>query len=229
MLARDARRAPTMPRSPACIRRTISRRSGGGAQAGPGRARRGHVDVAGHLRGRAARRRRRGLCRRRGDERQGPQRLRRHPPARPSRRGRDRDGLLLLQQRRHRRPARPGGARRRARRDHGFRRPPRQRHPAHLLGRPDRDVRLDPRDAALSRHGRASASAASTTRSSTRRCAPATAARLSARRWRRAILPRIEAFAPDLDHHLGRLRRACRDPLGNLNSSRPISPGRRGS
>ena len=97
---------------------------------------------------------------------------------------RDRDGLLLLQQRRRRRPPRPGGARRRARRDRRLRRPPRQRHAAYLLGRQERALRLDPRDAALSRHRRALASAASTTRSSTRRSRRATAATFSARRWR---------------------------------------------
>ena len=45
-------------------------------------------------------------------------------------------------------------------------------------------VLLDPRDAALSRHRRDRASAASTTPSSTRRCRPATAATPSARRSR---------------------------------------------
>ena len=143
----------------------------------------GHVDVAGHLRGRAARRGRRGLRGRRGDERQGPQRLRRDPPARPSRRSRDPDGLLLLQQRGDRRAPRAGRARRRAGRDHGFRRPSRQRHPAHLLGRSDRHLRLDPQMPHYPGTG-AVASAASTTRSSTRPCGRATAAKRSARRWR---------------------------------------------
>ena len=154
------------------------------AETRPDRARSGHVHVAGLVRGRASRRRRRDLRRRRGDGRQGPQRLRLDPAARPSRRSRDPDGLLLFQQRRDRRPARAKSAWRRARRDHGFRRPSRQRHPAHFLGRSDRALRLDPPDAALSRHRRASRSAASTTRSSTRPYAPATEATLFGRPWR---------------------------------------------
>ena len=82
------------------------------------------------------------------------QRLRRRPPARPSRRDRAADGLLPVQQCRDRRAPRAAQARRRARRDHRFRRPSRQRLAGHLLVRPERDVFLDPPDAALSRHRR---------------------------------------------------------------------------
>ena len=60
-------------------------------------------------------------------------------------------------------------------------------------------------------------SAASTTRSSTRPCERATAATPSARRWRRAILPRLEAFAPDLVIISAGFDAHRRDPLGNLN------------
>ena len=120
----------------------------------PGPARRRHLDVAGQLRGGAARGRRRDLRGRRGDGRQGRQRLRRHAPARPSRRDRAADGLLPVQQRRDRRPPCAEEARRRARRHRRFRRASRQRHAGDLLGRPDRDVLLDAPDAALSRHRR---------------------------------------------------------------------------
>ena len=77
---------------------------------GAGPARPGHGDVGGLLRSGVARRRRRGLCRRRGDERQGRERLRRHPPARPPRRVGDGHGVLLFQQRRRRRAPRPGAS-----------------------------------------------------------------------------------------------------------------------
>ena len=61
--------------------------------------------------------------------------------ARPSRRGGSRHGLLPLQQRGRRRRARPG-PRADARPDPRLRRPPRQRHPAHLRRRPPRPLRL---------------------------------------------------------------------------------------
>ena len=86
--------------------------------------------------------------------RQGGQRLRRHAPARPPRRDRAADGLLPLQQRRDRGAPRAEAARRRARRHRRFRRAPRQRLAGNLLVRSDRDVLLDPPDAALSRHRR---------------------------------------------------------------------------
>ena len=58
-----------------------------------------------------------------------------------------------------------------ARRGHRFRRASRQRHAAHVRARPESVLCLDASMAALSRHGRARASAASAT-SSTCRCAP---------------------------------------------------------
>ena len=64
------------------------------------------------------------------------------------------DGLLLLRQCRDRRAPRPAQIRHRARGDRRFRRPSRQRHAGHLLGRSDRDVLLDAPDAAVSRHRR---------------------------------------------------------------------------
>ena len=90
----------------------------------------------------------------RGDDRQGRQCLRRHPSARPSRRDRAADGLLPVQQCRDRGAPRAAQARRRARRDRRFRRPSRQRLAGHLLVGRERDVFLDPPDAALSRHRR---------------------------------------------------------------------------
>ena len=111
-------------------------------------------------------------------------RLRRGAPARPSCRDQQADGFLLLRQCRHCRPSRPAQIRHRARRHRRFRRPSRQRHPGHFLGRPDRDVLLDAPDAAVSRHRRQPANAASTTPSSTRRWLPKTAAPNSAPRSR---------------------------------------------
>ena len=119
-----------------------------------GADRRRHHDVAGHVRGGAARGRRRRARGRRGDDRQGGERVRGDAPARPSCRDRDADGLLPVQQCRHRGAPCAEDARRRARRDRRFRRPPRQRQPGHFLGRRERDVLLDPPDAALSRHRR---------------------------------------------------------------------------
>ena len=93
-------------------------------------------------------------------------------------------GLLLLQQRSRRRPPRPGGPRRRAGRDRRFRRSSRQRHAAHLLGRPERHVRVRPMRCLFIPAPARSASGANTTRSSTRRCGRATRATPSVRRWR---------------------------------------------
>ena len=116
--------------------------------------RRRHLDVAGHLGSRDARRRRRGGRNRRGDVRQPSQCVRRGAPARPSCRGLQADGLLLLRQCRDRRAPRPAQIRHRPRGDRRFRRPSRQRHAGHLLVRSDRDVLLDAPDAAVSRHRR---------------------------------------------------------------------------
>ena len=71
---------------------------------------------------------------------------------------------------------RAGSLRGRARLNRRLRRAPRQRIAGYLLGRQERDVLLDARDAALSRHRRTSANAANTTISSTRRSRPAMAA-----------------------------------------------------
>ena len=78
-------------------------------------------------------------------------------------------------------------------------------------------VRFDPSDAALSRHRR---------RLRARRARPdrqrpvkggRRRARPSARRWRRAILPRVEAFSPDLVIVSAGFDAHRRDPLGNIN------------
>ena len=84
----------------------------------------------------------------------------------------------------------------------------------------ERDVLLDARDAALSRHRRGQRDAASTTPSSTCRCAPATAGWSSARRSRWAILPRIEAYRPDLIIISAGLRRACARSAGEPQPGR---------
>ena len=62
----------------------------------PGPYRRRHLDVAGHLGGGDARRRRRGRRDRRGDDGQAPQRLRRDAAARPSRRDRQPMGFCFF-------------------------------------------------------------------------------------------------------------------------------------
>ena len=194
-------------------------------------ARRRHLDVAGHLGGGAALGRRRGLRRRRGDDRQGRQRLRRHAAARPSRRDGDADGLLLLQQRRRspRAMPRPRTALERVAIvdfdvHHGngtqdifwgdqtvmYARPIRCRSipaPARVSERGEHDQIVN---APLARRRRR------------RAC--------FARRSRAAILPRLDAFAPDLviisagfDAPLPRSARQSQ------SASRPISPGRRAS
>ena len=117
------------------------------------RDRRRHLRDGGHLRGGPARRRRRLRAGRRAARRGRPRRRVRAAPARPPRRARAGDGLLLLRQRRRRGPPRPVGARRRAGADPRLGRPPRQRDQRDLPRRPERAVRLDPRVAAVSRHG----------------------------------------------------------------------------
>ncbi len=112
------------------------------------------VDVARQFRGGAAGGRRRGACGRRGDRGPRQERLRGDAPARPSHRDLARDGLLPVQQRRDRGAPRTEEARRRPRRDRRFRRASRQRLAGDLLVGSDRDVLLDPPDAALSRHRR---------------------------------------------------------------------------
>ncbi len=74
------------------------------------------------------------------------------PPGHHAEQG-PRDGLLLLQQHRRRGGARDRRARRRARPDPRLGRPSRQRDERHLPRRSVRAVLLDPRMAAVSRHG----------------------------------------------------------------------------
>ena len=87
-----------------------------------------------------------------GHGREGPERLRPRPAARPSRRARPGHGLLLLQQRRHRRPS-TSSARHGLRTDPHRRLgpPPRQRHPARVLRPERRSLLLDPPVPVLSR------------------------------------------------------------------------------
>ena len=118
--------------------------------------RRRHLDVARHLGGGDARRRRRDRRDRRGYARAStamPSSRCALPAIMP--RPRRADGLLLFRPCRDRRASCPAQIRHRPRRRRRLRRPSRQRHPGHLLGRSDRDVLLDPPDAAVSRHRRA--------------------------------------------------------------------------
>ncbi|GIT28330.1 MAG: hypothetical protein Ct9H300mP1_03760 [Planctomycetaceae bacterium] len=75
---------------------------------------------------------------RRGRGRTIGQRLLHRPPARSPRHPRSRHGLLHFQQRRRRRPARPVPPQDRPRADRRLGRPPRKRHPGHLLRRRNR-------------------------------------------------------------------------------------------
>ena len=162
--AGDARTAGAGAHRP-LRRRRAERRAGVGTRAPRSR----HRDVAGLRRGRAARRGRAGRRGRCADRRRGRQCVLRAAPARPSRRGRARHGLLPVQQRRGRRPPGARGARLRERVDLRFRRASRQRHPARLRARAARPVPLDPPVAALPRHRGARRRPASAT-SSTGRC-----------------------------------------------------------
>ena len=125
------------------------------AEGRPGAARRRHLDVAGQLRGGAARGRRRDARGRRGRRQEGRQRLlsRMRPPGHHAE-TRAADGLLHLQPGRDRGAPRAEEARPAPRRGGRFRRASRQRHAGDLLVRRDADVLLDPPDAALSRHRR---------------------------------------------------------------------------
>ena len=91
--------------------------------------------------------------------------------------------------------------------------------PSTFLERPERDVHLDPRDAELSPARARSASGASTTRSSTRRCARAMAATPSARRWRWRSCRGSRLRPRSRDHFRG-LRRPSPRP------ARQSQPGR---
>ena len=174
------------------------------AQGRHGAARCRHHHVARHVRGGAARGRRRVPCGRRGDGAQGRQRLRRDAPARPSCRDRDADGLLPLQQRGGSGAPCAEAAWCRACRDRRFRRASRQWQPGHFLERRDRDVLLDAPDAALSRHRRGVGARRAEHH---RECAAAS------RRRRRAI-PRGDG---DDDPAAARkLRPGSRDYLGGL-------------
>ena len=184
ILARDvAPRAAISSDRRASIRSIMSRRSRRNPERGTRADRPGHLDVARHLRGGAARGRRRGLRRRRGDGAQGRQRFRRHPAARPSRRSWRRRWASASSTTR---PSPPAMRRRRT----GPSASPSSistsitatarstfsgATPTSCTPRPTR-CRSIPGT------GRASGSAASTTRSSTRRSGRATAARRFARR-----------------------------------------------
>ena len=115
-----------------------------------------------------------------------------------------------------RRAACAGGARARAGRDRRFRRAPRQRHPGPGLGRRAHPLRLDPPDAALSRHRRARTSAARTGRSSTCRCRRAPAARAFRAAMLGRVLPAVEAHAPEMILISAGFDAHARDPLANL-------------
>ncbi len=163
---------------------------------------------------------------RRGDDRKGRQRLRRHAAARPPCRDRAADGLLPVQQCRDRRPPRAEEARRRARRHHRLRRASRQRLAGNLLVGPDRDVLLDPPDAALPRHRRGVRARRA---QHDRQCAAARRA-TAATEFREAfetVDPAAAArFPPGPDRRSRRASTptcAIRSPI--CNCSRPISAG----
>ena len=126
-----------------------------------------------------------------------------------------RHGLLLLQQRRDRRPARADGARRRARRDRRLGRPSRQRHAGHLLERPDACSTARPTRCRSIPAPARSPSAASTTPSSMRRCAPGDGGDGLPRGVRDARSCRASrAFRPDLIIISAGFDAHRRDPLG---------------
>jgi hypothetical protein len=108
------------------------------------------------------------------------------------------------------RRATPRSARRRAGRDRRLGRASRQRHPGHLLERPQRALLLDPRDAALSRHRRP-LRARRARHHRQRALSPGDGSEAFREAFETAILPRIEASArPHRD--LGRLRRPLARP-----------------
>ena len=82
---------------------------------------------------------------------------------------------------------------------------------------PTRDLRLDPPDAASTPAPARFERAASTTRSSTRRFAAGDGGDAFREAMETAILPALEAFAPDLVIISAGFDAHCRDPLGNLN------------
>ena len=150
--------------------------------------------------------------------RQGAQRLRRRAPARPSRRDRAADGLLPVQQRGDRGALRAEQARRRARRDRRFRRASRQRLAGHFLGGQERDVLLDARDAALSRHRRDRRARRVQHHRQRAAVAPATAATHFREAFESAILPRLRDIQAGPAGDLGRLRRAYARPARQSQS-----------
>ena len=178
------------------------------------------LDVARHVRGGAARHRRRHPRRRRGASRRRRQRLRRHAP-RPATtpRPRGRWALPCSTTPPSPRACAQKQPRHRPRRDRRFRRASRQWLAGDFLGRQIGDVLLDPPDAAVSRHRRRhQVIRRCTIRSSMRRCAPATAPsqfRAAVRRQHPAAAARVPAGAR---HHLGRLRRPhARSAPASLN------------
>ena len=158
---------------------------------------------------------RRGFRRRRGRRRAGRQRLRGHPAARPSRRDGDADGLLLLQQRRRRRSPCAGRPRPRARRHRRF--------DVHH-GNGTQDIFWSDRNVMYaSTHqmpfypGTGARSDGANTARSSSPLARRRRRRGFSRGVQRAILPRLDAFAPDLVIVSAGFDGHFRDPLGNLN------------
>ena len=147
---------------------------------------------------------------------QGRQCLRRRPPARPSCREDDGDGLLPVQQRRDRRPPCAEEAWRRARRHRRLGRPSRQRHAGHLLGRSHRcstarrtRCRSIPAPAPRTRPAPAT--------SSMRRFRRAPAATMFRDAFLSACCRRSTTFRPDLIIISAGFDAHHRDPLAEIN------------
>ena len=213
---RDARDDRALPSDG--LRRGDPRRVAEGRH---GADRRRHLDVAGQLRGGAARGRRRHATR-------STRCVGKRPPTPSSR---------MRPPGHHAETARPMGfclfnnaaiAARHAQKKHGLERVAIVDFDVHhgngtqdiFWSDPTRDVLLDPPDAALSRHRRgirARRARHHRQRAAARR---ATAASSSARRSRAAILPRLRDFGPDLVIISAGFDAHMRDPLANLQLRR---------
>ena len=106
---------------------------------------------------------------------------------------------------------------RRARGDRRFRRASRQRLAGYFLGRQDRDVLLDPRDAALSRHRLDQRARRAQHHRQRAAVAPATAATQFREAFETVILPRLREFKPEILVISAGFDAHTRDPLANLN------------
>ena len=107
--------------------------------------------------------------------------------------------------------------RRRARRHRRFRRPSRQRLAGYFLGRQDRACIARPTRCRFIPAPARSASAATTTPSSTRRCRAGDGGDVFREAFETVILPRLREFKPDILIISAGFDAHTRDPLANLN------------